>query len=173
MELQGESVDGRWETSYDNGMDYFIINDAIIQKICILGDDVEPCFEGASVTAPNVSTSFTLDENFKHTLFSMMQDLKNALEKGGQQMDNLDNPEIVEEEVSETEFEAEETETSNVSENSEIENTSTSEDYTAEEEASTNEDAATEEEAIENEASTDYEAIQSELEELKNAYSLL
>ena len=26
----------------------FNINDAIIQKICILGDDVEPCFEGAS-----------------------------------------------------------------------------------------------------------------------------
>jgi hypothetical protein len=99
MELQNESVQGHWETNYDNGMDFFIINDAIIQKICILGDDVEPCFEGASVTAPDVSTKFTLDDNFKHTLYSMMQDLKNALNGGGQQMDNLENTVSVEEET--------------------------------------------------------------------------
>ena len=90
MEFQKESVKGRWETNYDNGMDFFIINDAIIQKICILGDDVEPCFEGASVTAPNVSSKFTLDNNFKNTLYSMMQDLKNALNEGRQQMENLE-----------------------------------------------------------------------------------
>lgn len=79
-------------------MDFFIINDAIIQKICILGDDVEPCFEGASVTAPDVSTKFTLDDNFRHTLYSMMQDLKNALNGGGQQMENLENTVVVENE---------------------------------------------------------------------------
>ena len=99
MEFQKESVQGHWETNYDNGMDFFIINDAIIQKICILGDDVEPCFEGASVTAPDVSTKFTLDDNFKHTLYSMMQDLKNALNGGGQRMDNLENTVSVEEET--------------------------------------------------------------------------
>ena len=99
MEFQKESVKGRWETNYDNGMDFFIINDAIIQKICILGDDVEPCFEGASVTAPSVSSKFTLDDNFKNTLYSMMQDLKNALNEGRQQMENLEKtvtPEIEE-----------------------------------------------------------------------------
>ena len=90
MEFQKESVKGRWETNYDNGMDFFIINDAIIQKICILGDDVEPCFEGASVTAPSVSSKFTLDNNFKNTLYNMMQDLKNALNEGRQQMENLE-----------------------------------------------------------------------------------
>ena len=106
MELQADSVKGQWETNLATGVDFFIINDAIIQKICILGDDVEPCFEGASVTAPDVSTKFTLDDNFKHTLFSMMQDLKNALNGGGQQMENLENTEVIEEEVTqpETEF---------------------------------------------------------------------
>ena len=99
MEFQKESVQGHWETNYDNGMDFFIINDAIIQKICILGDDVEPCFEGASVAAPDVSTKFTLDDNFRHTLYSMMQDLKNALNGGGQRMDNLENTVSVEEET--------------------------------------------------------------------------
>ena len=99
MELQNESVQGHWETNYDNGMDFFIINDAIIQKICILGDDVEPCFEGASVTAPDVSTKFTLDDKFRHTLYSMMQELKSALNGGGQQMENLENTVTVEEPV--------------------------------------------------------------------------
>jgi len=99
MELEKDSVKGEWQTNYQNGLDFFIINDAIIQKICILGDDVEPCFEGASVTAPNVSAQFTLDDNFKHTLYSMMQDLRNALNGGGQQMENLEATAIVEETV--------------------------------------------------------------------------
>ena len=90
MELDGETIQGHWETN-TKGMDFFIINDAIFSKLCILGENVEPCFEGASVTAPNVSASFAkVDDTFKQTLYSMMQDLQFAL-KGGQQMDtNLD-----------------------------------------------------------------------------------
>ena len=99
MELQKDSVKGQWKSNYQNGLDFFIINDAIIEKICILGDDVEPCFEGASVTAPDVSAKFTLDDNFKHTLFSMMQDLRNALNGGGQQMENLETTTVVVEET--------------------------------------------------------------------------
>lgn len=86
MELDPETLKGHWETN-TAGMDFFIINDATFSKLCILGEDVEPCFEGASVKAPDVSASFAkVDDNFKQTLFSMMQDLKLALE-GGQQMD--------------------------------------------------------------------------------------
>ena len=91
MEFEKGSLQGEWQTNLKNGLDFFIINDAIIQKICILGQDVEPCFEGASVTAPDVSTKFTLDNKFQHTLYSMMQDLKNVLSRGGQQMENLEN----------------------------------------------------------------------------------
>lgn len=85
MELDEDTLDGSWSKN-TRGMDFFIINDAIFSKLCILGDDIEPCFEGASVTAPNVSASFTkVDNNFRQTLFTMMQDLETAL-KGGQQM---------------------------------------------------------------------------------------
>ena len=81
-------------------MDFFIINDAIFSKLCILGDDVEPCFEGSSVTAPKVSASFTkMDEAFRKTLFTMMQELQFALQ-GGQQMENevkVPETEVVEE----------------------------------------------------------------------------
>ena len=86
MELDAATVEGNWSRN-TQGMDFFIINDAVFSKLCILGEDVEPCFEGSSVTAPKVSASFAkVDDNFKQTLFSMMQDLKFALE-GGQQMD--------------------------------------------------------------------------------------
>jgi hypothetical protein len=83
MELDEETLDGHWSTNSNTGMDFFIINDAIFSKLCILGEDVEPCFEGSSITAPEVSTTFTkIDEDFKKTLFTMMQDLKHALEGG-------------------------------------------------------------------------------------------
>lgn len=99
MELDEESLDGHWSTNNKTGMDFFIINDAIFSKLCILGDDVEPCFEGANVTAPEVSTSFSkVDDTFKKTLYTMMQELKYALE-GGQDMDtenNNVNPEVAE-----------------------------------------------------------------------------
>jgi hypothetical protein len=127
MEFQKESVKGRWETNYDNGMDFFIINDAIIQKICILGDDVEPCFEGASVTAPNVSSKFTLDNNFKNTLYSMMQDLKNALNEGRQQMENLEK--TVTPEIEEAVVEYTQTEEAVSEVNNKTEDTSAPADY--------------------------------------------
>lgn len=96
MELDEKSLQGKWSQNSNTGMEFFIINDAIFSKLCILGDDVEPCFEGSSVTAPNVSSSFSLDDEFKHTLFNMMQDLKFALE-GGQKMANLIDNSVVEE----------------------------------------------------------------------------
>ena len=100
MELDEETLQGHWEVN-KKGMDFFIINDAIFSKLCILGDDVEPCFEGAKVSAPDVSASFSkVDDTFRQTLFTMMQDLQSAL-KGGQQMDNgvVENTVVVEEPV--------------------------------------------------------------------------
>ena len=124
MELDEETLDGYWSTNVKNGMDFFIINDAIFSKLCILGEDVEPCFEGASVTAPTVSKTFSkVDDNFKQTLFSMMQDLKFALE-GGKDMEleeKITNEEVVEEEtVSEEQPVEEATEEPVVEENQEV-----------------------------------------------------
>jgi len=135
MEFQKESVQGQWEYNYDKEMDFFIINDAIIQKICILGDDVEPCFEGASVTAPDVSTKFTLDDNFRHTLYSMMQDLKSALNGGGQQMENIKDTVVEEVQTPEveTEYTQEEEKVTTEVDNT-LEDTSAPADYVKKEE---------------------------------------
>ena len=104
MELDEKSLKGSWSKNIKQDMEFFIINDAIFSKLCILGDDVEPCFEGSAVTAPQVSASFTVDESFKHTLFEMMQELTYAL-KGGNKVANIENknPEVQEKENS-TEF---------------------------------------------------------------------
>ena len=92
MELDGNSLKGEWSKNINEDMEFFIINDAVFSKLCILGEDVEPCFEGSSITAPKVSSTFNLDDDFKQTLFSMMQDLKFALE-GGQETMVLENTE--------------------------------------------------------------------------------
>ena len=87
MELDPDSLQGHWATDNNLGVDFFIINDATFSKLCILGDNVEPCYEGASVTSPEVSKNFSKDTEFQQTLFSMMNDLQTALNsKGGLNM---------------------------------------------------------------------------------------
>lgn len=196
MEFKPETLKGNWQKNYENGLDFFIINDAIIQKICILGDDVEPCFEGASVTAPDVSLKFTLDDNFKHTYFSMMQDLKNALSGGGQQMDNLEKTAVVENENSDsvvTEFTQTEEKTETTSVVDQSEGTSVPADYVKkdEEKEKKEEEEKTEDSGDSSEDSSDgedkddedddkdkknakkYELIENQLEALKTSYQTL
>lgn len=201
MELDSETLDGHWSTNNKTGMDFFIINDAIFSKLCILGEDVEPCFEGANVTAPQVSATFTkIDDNFKKTLYTMMQDLKFALE-GGQNME-LEERSVETEEVVATEV-VEDSAAATVEENS-VENDnlgqsvstetqdsieaaqSSQEEYVKseedkkeeeEDESDTNKDD-TEEDTSEDddddkEKKKDYELIEKELEETKTAYAAL
>lgn len=79
MELN-RNIKGSWTTD-DNGFpEFFIINEALIEKLCILGEDVEPCFEGATISK---QFSLSLDENFKQQMFAMVNELKEALDKGG------------------------------------------------------------------------------------------
>ena len=160
MELDEDTLDGHWSTDNKSGMDFFIINDAIFSKLCILGEDVEPCFEGASVTAPTVSKTFSkVDDNFKQTLFSMMQDLKFALE-GGKDME-LEEKVTNEEEITEAAEEVvEENETEEVIENEdsiETETTSIEEAPTAEYEAEEAEEGETPSEEIDEPAEEETE----------------
>ena len=90
MELDEKTLKGYWSTDNNKGVDFFIINDAVFSKLCILGDDVEPCFEGANVSAPNLSSQFSKDDEFTKSLFTMMNELKFALNnsEGGKPMHN-------------------------------------------------------------------------------------
>jgi hypothetical protein len=84
MELDQNIIDAHW-ANYDNGKGrFFIINEAIISKLCILGEDCEPCFEGASITPQEVQFSF--NDDFKEQMFAMMTEIKNLLDKGGEKV---------------------------------------------------------------------------------------
>ena len=78
MELDEKHLNAHWASLDNDGQEFFIINEAIISKLCILGEDYEPCFEGASIS--NMQYSF--DKNFKNQLFSMMNKIHDSL-KGG------------------------------------------------------------------------------------------
>lgn len=71
--------------------------------MCLLGDDVEPCFEGASVEEPRIQFSF--DSDFKVKLFSMMTELKELLGKGGEQVELEKDVELIEDTESEAKVE--------------------------------------------------------------------
>lgn len=81
MELDQETLDATWTRENNGKPKFFIINEAIISKLCVLGEKCEPCFEGSSITAPTIQFSF--EDSFKEQLFSMMNELKDLLNKGG------------------------------------------------------------------------------------------
>lgn len=99
MELDEHLIDAYWTKDVNGKKQFFIINEAIISKLCILGEDAQPAFEGANITAPKVE--FSLEDDFKEKMFSMMTEIKNILE-GGAPMINEDGI-VVEEPVVEEE----------------------------------------------------------------------
>lgn len=102
MELDPKTLDGHYAEDYSSGIEFFIINDATFTKLCVLGNDVEPCFEGASVTEDSVSSQFSNNSGFVRSLFSMMEELKDVLsnDEGGCNMS--ENSHAVEEAVEES-----------------------------------------------------------------------
>ena len=85
MELDDKNLNAYWTKDDKGKPQFFIINEAIISNLCILGEDVEPCFQGANITAP---VTFSLEEEFKVKIFSMMEEIKDLLQKGGLSMIN-------------------------------------------------------------------------------------
>ena len=84
MELDEETLNASWSESENDKRQFFIINEAIISKLCTLGEANEPCFETASIGAPTIQ--FAFDDGFKEQLFSMMNELKELLNKGGEKV---------------------------------------------------------------------------------------
>lgn len=202
MELDGKSIDGHWAENSENGIEFFIINDASFTKLCVLGDGVEPCFEGASVEAPNISDKFS-KEGFTTTLYNMMNELKFALAENADAKDanaknaeKTDDSESVVEETTEfaenKEEEVEETadeavdfaenaeESTESSESAEVveENLDQESDFSAntEEEKESEEEVENTEESADNEFAekdAEIETLKSEIASLQEKYSLL
>lgn len=85
MELDSNSITGQWELK--DGREYFKFTEPPnISALCILGDDIEPCFESSDITA----TKFNNLEAFKKDLNDMMKDFMIYSTKGGVQMSELE-----------------------------------------------------------------------------------
>lgn len=79
MELDEETLDATWSKDKKGKPEFFIINEAFISKLCILGEKSEPCFEGSQITA----FSLVIDESFQQKMYSMMNEIKELLTEGG------------------------------------------------------------------------------------------
>lgn len=199
MELDSKSIDGHWAENSESGIEFFIINDASFTKLCVLGDGVEPCFEGASVEAPNISDKFS-KEGFTTTLYNMMNELKFALAENADAKDaNAENAEKTddsesakEEETAEFAEKAEETaeeaetfaenaeESTESTESAEVveENLDQESDFSAntEEEDELEEKVENTEEFADNEFAekdAEIETLKSEIASLQEKYTLL
>lgn len=76
--MEIEVVDGAW----DEKSEMYRINDFIFSGLCILGDEVEPAFESANITAYSVDDKDTFRKEFaemKEAFTQMMNDFKNSL----------------------------------------------------------------------------------------------
>ena len=127
MELDENFINGEWTKDSNGNPQFFIINEAIISKLCILGEDVEPCFEGAQISR----VQFSFEDSFKEKLFSMMEELKEILNEGGTPVEEnrINTPETEEEVVVEEETIIEE-EVKEVEDNEEVVEETTEEDPT-------------------------------------------
>ena len=83
MELDENTLDASWTKDANGKPQFFIINEAVISKLCILGEEYEPCFEGSNITP----IQFSFNDNFQKEMLSMMKELKEyLLSEGGTQV---------------------------------------------------------------------------------------
>lgn len=109
MELDKERDKGFWTNDDKTNARIFIYNEALIEKLCVLGENIEPCFEGAQIKSHFSLESSPEFQEFKATMFSMLTELQETLNKGGSQEpmeeNKILNPEgVVEGAEGQTEF---------------------------------------------------------------------
>lgn len=165
MHLDPKTLDGTWSFDDKTGTEFFIINDAIFSNLCILGDDFEPCFEGANIT------SFSLDDDFNNKIYALMKEVQKL--KGGNLTveDNIKKPEeeVIVEPVEEVVEPAAEPEQELVEGASAEEGAPAAEENQAEEPAAVSDDAAEEGASAEDPVEEPAEEENQEKEEGENA----
>lgn len=105
MEFFEESIDGYWAKLDNEEDEIFIFNEASVSALCILGDDVEPCFEDATIGKPEILYSLKKDE-FKQEFDRFMFELNKILYhennvKGGRMAVKNENEKVKVEETEE------------------------------------------------------------------------
>lgn len=103
MEIS-ENTKGFWSEN-DNENYFFIITDSMYTKLCILGDETEPCYQGSEII-PETSYSYN-NNDFRKTLYSMMKELKPIMNKNNVNNTNTnDNTATTDSSTINTEYES-------------------------------------------------------------------
>ena len=100
MELDKKRTSGIWTKNDKGQRGFFILNESNIFKLCVLGENTEPCFEGSQI-----KSQFSLSDDFLSRFSAMVQELKDILGEGGTNMNDTDKTmetPVVEEVVEET-----------------------------------------------------------------------
>lgn len=72
MEIDPHTMSGEWAIADNDNSEYFMVSEAYFSALCILGQEVEPCFEGAGI-----AHEFSLTEEDRIFLY----ELDKAIEK--------------------------------------------------------------------------------------------
>lgn len=169
-----------WTKDYNGDNQFFIINEAVISKLCILGNDIEPCFEGSSITSfslvdESTVQSFSLDADLKRTMYSLIKEMQNILNEGGKtEMENKNTvvSEVLEETVVIEYAEKEETKEEEKKEETTVEDKDTEE----KEETSSEEEKEEEEEKVTKynlDEVVEYTELKEQYEDLQTKYTAL
>ena len=96
MEFVPESLVGEWSQlnhEKHNQKPMFMVEDAEFRALCILGEDVEPCFETAAIGAPG--SLFMLNDSELESDFNQIKySIEKSLEEGGSEVPEVENTNV-------------------------------------------------------------------------------
>lgn len=124
MELNKDTIVGDWKV-LDDEEEYFVYSYAEMKGFCVLGSNVEPCFESAAFFEKNEDSKFDKFSLLLSDLMERVKEAENEKEGGEQSMDN-EQVVVVEETEQQTQVENFEEQTEEVIaevENTEVETT--------------------------------------------------
>jgi hypothetical protein len=81
-------VQGSWTGSNNFNERFFIINEAVIDKLCILGENFEPCFEGAQIMSEFALGQIT---QLRQNIYTLLDNIKGGLANQMAENKNLNN----------------------------------------------------------------------------------
>lgn len=81
-------VQGSWTGSNNSNERFFIINEAVIDKLCILGENFEPCFEGAQMMSEFALGQIT---QLRQNIYTLLDNIKGGLANQMAENKNLNN----------------------------------------------------------------------------------
>lgn len=165
MELYVNSIDGEWKR--DGAVEYFEFTDGVFFGLLALGDDVDPCFEGAAFYGLDQSAKEFFEELKNYTLSAKSELI------GGTEMEieKIEETPVVEEQVEEVTSEEEVVTEEATEEVQEVATEETEEEAPAAEEVTETTEETADDNAVENfeneEVAEENEEETEETEEVK------